>query len=86
MNQHSISLSLHNVDLEKENQKLKKELDFYKSLFIKKNNSCIFNLNIKYINGEKVWIDRVLDKREDFLKLDKDKEVDEWLQPIRCER
>jgi len=86
MNQHSISLSLHNVDLEKENQKLKKELDFYKSLFIKKNNSCIFNLKIKYINGEKVWIDRVLDKREDFLKLDKDKEVDEWLQPIRCER
>ena len=86
MNKHTISLSLKNVELEKENQKLKEELDFYKSLFETRRNSCIFNLKIKTINGEKVWVDRVRDQREDFIILDKDDEVEEWLKPIKCER
>ena len=38
------------------------------------------------MNGKNVWVDRVRDQREDFLKLDMDEEVEEWLQPIRCER
>ena len=66
--------------------KLKEELEFYKSLFVTRRNSCIFNLKIKKMNGKNVWIDRVRDQREDFLKLDMDEEVEGWLQPIRCER
>ena len=50
--------------------KLKEELEFYKSLFITRRNSCIFNLKIKKMNGKNVWVDRVRDQREDFLKLD----------------
>lgn len=72
--------------LMQENKKLKKELEFYKSLFITRRNSCIFNLKIKKINGKDVWVDRVRDQREDFLKLDMDEEVEEWLKPIKCER
>ena len=67
-------------------EKLKEELEFYKSLFVTKRNSCIFNLKIKKMNGKNVWVDRVRDQREDFLKLDRDEEVEEWLQPVRCER
>lgn len=66
--------------------KLKEELEFYKSLFVTRRNSCIFNLKIKKMNGKNVWVDRVRDQREDFLKLDMDEEVEEWLQPVRCER
>ena len=65
---------------------LKDELEFYKSLFVTRRNSCIFNLKIKKMNGKNVWVDRVRDQREDFLKLDRDEEVEEWLKPIRCER
>ena len=72
--------------LSQENKKLKDELEFYKLLFTERRNSCIFNLKIKKINGKDVWVDRVLDQREDFLKLDMDEEVEEWLQPIKCER
>ena len=67
-------------------RKLKEELEFYKSLFVTRRNSCIFNLKIKKMNGKNVWVDRVRDQREDFLKLDRDEEVEEWLKPIRCER
>ena len=75
-----------NPDESEEIRKLKEELEFYKSLFVTRRNSCIFNLKIKKINGKNVWVDRVRDQREDFLKLDMDEEVKEWLQPIRCER
>ena len=75
-----------NTNLKNENTNLKAELDFYKSLFKTRRNSCIFNLKIKKMNGENVWVDRVRDQREDFLKLDMDEEVEEWLKPIRCER
>lgn len=75
-----------NTKLKNENTNLKNELDFYKSLFEKRRNSCIFNLKIKKMNGKNVWVDRVRDQREDFLKLDMDEEVEEWLKPIRCER
>lgn len=67
-------------------RKLREELEFYKSLFVFRRNSCIFNLKIKKMNGKNVWVDRVLDQREDFLKLDRDEEVEEWLKPVRCER
>lgn len=64
---------------------LEEDLEFYKSI-LKMRNSCIYNLHIKTINGERVWVDRVLHQREDFLKLDKDPQVEEWLKPIKCER
>jgi len=65
--------------------KLEEDLEFYKSI-MKMRNSCIYNLHIKKINGERVWVDRVLHHREVFLKLDRDPQVDEWLKPVRCER
>jgi hypothetical protein len=62
------------------------ELDFYKSIFRSHHDSCLFNMKIKTINGKKVWVDPVKD-REDYIRtLDKDDEVDEWLQPIKCSR
>jgi uncharacterized protein (UPF0297 family) len=67
-------------------RQIREELEFYKSLFVTRRNSCIFNLKIKKMNGKNVWVDRVRDQREDFLKLDRDEEVEEWLKPIRCER
>lgn len=80
------TLQNENTTLKNEINSLKEELDFYKSLFKTRRNSCIFNLKIKKMNGENVWVDRVRDQREDFLKLDMDEEVEEWLKPIKCER
>lgn len=64
---------------------LEKDLEFYKSI-MKMRNSCIYNLHIKTINGERVWVDRVLGQREHFLQLDMDPQVEEWLKPVKCER
>lgn len=64
---------------------LQKELDFYKSVLTTHPNSCIFNLRIKSIKGEKVWIDRISDIKY-FHLLDKDSEVIDWLKPVKCER
>ena len=64
---------------------LKSELEFYKSVFRTHHNSCLFNLHIKKIKGKKVWIDRLRDC-DMFHLLDKDSEVEEWLQPVKCER
>jgi len=81
----SESNNIETKTLKQDNKKLKEELEFYKSLLISHKNSCIFNLHIKTINGEKVWIDRVRDSQR-FRELDIDDEVREWLQPIKCER
>ena len=69
----------------KETESLKEELELYKSLFTTHNNSAVFNLHIKKIKGKKVWIDRLRDC-DMFHLLDKDSEVEEWLQPVKCER
>ena len=65
---------------------LRKELDFYKSLFVTHNNSCLFNMNIKTVGGKKVWVDPIRDSHKYISNLDKDKEVYEWLKPIKCAR
>ena len=72
----------------KENEQLKKDLEFYKSIFQKHSNSAIFNLRIKTINGERLWVDKVkiYTDYELLNSLDKDNEVLEWLKPIPCER
>jgi len=82
-----------NVDKEKikiikENYLLKNELDLYKSIFITHSNSVIYNLKLKKINGKKIWVDKIKISSQWSLlnKLDKDKDVIEWLTPVRCER
>ena len=72
----------------KENIQLKKDLEFYKSIFQTHSNSAVFNLKIKSIDGERLWIDKVKIYSDHQLlnSLDKDDEVLEWLKPIPCER
>tara|TARA_B110001450_G_C17256483_1_gene333702 strand:+ start:93 stop:404 length:312 start_codon:yes stop_codon:yes gene_type:complete len=65
---------------------LQKELDFYRSLFKTHHTSCVFNLRMKTKNGKKVWVDPVNDSEEYIRMLDKDEEVDQWLQPVRPSR
>jgi hypothetical protein len=100
MNHILISHSLQNVSLEKQTQRLKKEindlksekktlkkdLEFYKSIFKTHSNSVVFNLTIKSKNGEKVWIDHIRCSRNELLDLDMDDEILEWLKPIKCSR
>lgn len=65
---------------------VKEDLEFYKSIFKTHRNSAIFNLRIKSINGERLWVDKV---RADYslkIQLDTDEETIEWLKPVRCER
>ena len=65
---------------------VKEDLEFYKSIFKTHRNSAVFNLRIKSINGERLWVDKV---RADYSlkkQLDPDEETIEWLQPVRCER
>jgi len=65
---------------------VKGDLEFYKSIFKTHRNSAIFNLRIKSINGERLWVDKV---RADYslkIQLDTDEETIEWLKPVRCER
>ena len=64
---------------------LEEELKFYKSIFVSHFESRVSNLRIKKKDGKKLWVDRVKDF-EIFKDLDKDKEVIEWLKPIRCSR
>lgn len=75
---------------EKENQieELKKELEFYKSVFKTHGNSAVFNLRIKTLNGEKIWIDKVRQRcdRQLILSLEQDDETRGWLEHVRCER
>ena len=65
---------------------LRKDLEFYKSIFKRHTNSAIFNLRIKKINGERIWYDTVMDRMNLLYSLDEDEEVIEWKKPIRCER
>ena len=72
--------------VENELATVKEDLEFYKSIFKTHGNSAVFNLRIKSINGERLWVDKV---RADYslkIQLDPDEETIEWLQPVRCER
>jgi hypothetical protein len=46
----------------------------------------VFNLRVKTINGEKLWIDKIKIPTEYTLlnSLDEDDEVREWKTPVRC--
>ena len=59
---------------------------FYRSLFKTHSNSAVFNLKVKTINGENVWVDPVRDSYEYIKTLDKDEEVEGWLIPTKASR
>lgn len=68
------------------NELLKEELEFYKSIFTMRN-SCIYNLTIKKKKGKKVWFDSVLFTEKEILELDSDDEINEMIfNPPRPER
>ena len=75
-----------NVKNEIRIKELEEELAFYKSIFKTHNNSAVFNLRVKTINGEKIWIDKIKIPTEYTLlnRLDEDDEVREWKTPVRC--
>ena len=69
-----------------ENELLKEELEFYKSIFNMRN-SCIYNLSIKKKNGKKVWFDSVLYTDKELLELDDNDEINEMIyNPPKPER
>jgi hypothetical protein len=57
-----------------ENKKLKEELFFFNKIF-KFYVSLVYNMIIKYKNGEKVWIDKQKITERELLELDEDDEV-----------
>ena len=57
-----------------ENKKLKEELFFFNKIF-KFYDSLVYNMIIKYKNGEKVWIDKKKITERELLELDEDDEV-----------
>jgi hypothetical protein len=74
------------VKNERRIKRLEEELAFYKSIFNTHYNSAVFNLRIKTINGDKIWIDKIKISTEYSLlnSLDEDDEVKEWKTPVRC--
>lgn len=74
--------------LRSKNEKLKNDLNFYKSIFKTHGNSAVFNLRIKSINNKRLWVDKVKIHADYNLlnSLDIDNEVIEWKKPIKCER
>jgi len=65
---------------------IEKDLKFYKSLFETHYNSCLFNMKIKHLKGEQVWVDPTRDTDEYIRNLDVDDEIEGWLKPTKCER
>lgn len=79
-----VSAKLESV--ENELATVKEDLEFYKSIFKTHGNSAVFNLRIKSINGERLWVDKVCADYNLKKQLDPDEETIEWLKPVRCER
>ena len=80
-------------ELNEENDKLREELnstkedlEFYKSIFKTHRNSVVYNLYIKYKDKRRLWIDKIRIDKYELKQLDMDKDIIEWLKPIRCER
>ena len=65
---------------------VKEDLEFYKSIFMTHPNSAVFNLRIKSINGQRLWVDKVNAEHSLKIQLDPDEETIEWLKPVKCER
>jgi predicted RNase H-like nuclease (RuvC/YqgF family) len=65
---------------------IKDELEFYKSIFKTHRNSVVYNLYIKYKDKQRLWIDKIRTDKYELQQLDEDKDIIEWLKPVRCER
>ena len=72
-----------NNRLQEDNKKLQEELNFYKGISSFPN-ALVGNMFVKYINGEKVWVDRqnITQDRELLHQLDKDNDVYQWINDI----
>ena len=64
----------------------KDELEFYKSIFKTHRNSVVYNLYIKYKDKQRLWIDKIRTDKYELQQLDEDKDIIDWLKPVRCER
>ena len=62
-----------------ENKKLKEELFFFNKIF-EFNDSLVYNMIIKYKNGNKVWIDKQKITERELLELDEDDEIKNLIQ------
>jgi len=81
-----LRLKKENALLKLKNNCINNKLEFYKSIFKTHRNSAVFQLKIKKLNGKPVWVDHIRENRSFIESLDRDKEVEEWLKPVRCER
>jgi len=80
------ALNEENYRLQQELNSTKEDLNFYKSIFRSHSNSVVYNLYIKFKEGKRLWIDKIRTDRYELTQLDEDKDIIDWLKPIRCER
>ena len=62
-----------------ENKKLKEEFIFFNKIS-EFNDSLVYNMIIKYKNGNKVWIDKQKITERELLELDEDDEIKNLIQ------
>jgi len=62
-----------------ENKKLKEEIIFFNKIFVFYD-SMIYNMMIKYKNGEKVWIDKQKITKQQLLELDQDQDIKKLIE------
>ena len=62
-----------------ENKKLKEEIIFFNKIFVFYD-SMIYNMMIKYKNGEKVWIDKQKITKQQLLELDQDEDIKKLIE------
>ncbi len=79
-------LNEENYLLQDELVSTKEELKFYKSIFKTHRNSVVYNLYIKYKDKQRLWIDKIRTDKYELEQLEEDKDIIEWLKPVRCER
>lgn len=84
--EHDIDYELTHDELKKYSKELLSELLFYRSIFETHRNSAVYNLKVKTVNGKNVWVDPIRDNYDHIKTLDKDKEVEEWLTPVKASR
>lgn len=62
-----------------ENKKLKEEIIFFNKIFVFYD-SMVYNMIIKYKNGEKVWIDKQKITKQQLLELDQDEDIKKLIE------
>jgi hypothetical protein len=62
-----------------ENKKLKEEIIFFNKIFVFYD-SIVYNMIIKYKNGEKVWIDKQKITKQQLLELDQDEDIKKLIE------